>query len=301
MKLSDVIMGAPSPYDYGRPRGRFAPSPSGRMHLGNIYAALMSYLSVKTRGGEWVLRIEDNDPQRSKREYADLIMDDLSWLGMSWDDGPYYQSERTPIYEAYFSQLESMGVLYPCHCTRAELRAPHASDLHSPYSGKCRPAMPLTELPHSPANVRVRTDHVAPVSDIIRFDDALLGPQEISVAAQFGDFVIRRRDGAWAYQFAVTIDDSLMNITEVVRGDDLLTSTAPQIYLTRLLGISTPGRYVHLPLLRNDAGQRLSKRDCSLSMDQLRLRHSPRDIIAMICRGAGLHPDTVLQYLSLPG
>lgn len=292
-------MGSPSSCSLGRPRGRFAPSPSGRMHLGNIYAALMSFLSVKSRGGEWILRIEDNDPQRSKRDYADWIMDDLSWLGMVWDDGPYYQSERTVIYEEYFSCLESSGLLYPCSCTRAELRAPHASDLHSPYNGKCRPVSRVAVIPQTPANIRVRTDVEAAGDSIICFTDAFHGPQKISVADVFGDFVVRRRDGAWAYQFAVTIDDSLMNITEVVRGDDLLTSTAPQLYLTRLLGIRAPERFVHLPLLRNESGQRLSKRDGSLSMEYLRLHNTPQDIIAMICRGAGLDVDKVLTFLSI--
>ncbi len=296
--LSDVIIGAPSGATV-RPRGRFAPSPSGRMHLGNIYAALMSYLSVKSRGGEWILRIEDNDPQRSKREYADRIMDDLHWLGMEWDEGPYYQSERDGIYTEYFSRLESMRMLYPCNCTRAELRAPHASDLHSPYSGKCRPASLLTALPAVPANIRVRTDSASGDDGIICFDDEIRGRQKINVAEEFGDFVVRRRDGAWAYQFAVTIDDSLMNITEVVRGDDLLTSTAPQLYLMRMLGLRAPDRFIHLPLLRNDSGQRLSKRDGSLSMEQLRLRHTPQDVIAMICRGAGLDTEIALSFLSI--
>lgn len=284
-------------------RGRFAPSPTGRMHLGNIVAALLSYLSVKSKGGKWVLRIEDIDPQRSKQHYADMLMDDLRWLGLQWDEGPYYQSRRGDIYQEQLARLCERRIVYPCRCTRAELmasQAPHESDGHIVYSGKCRPASLSGELPLAGETLRLMVPPYPGVTDsdggLITFRDDLCGPQSVSLHDHCGDFIVRRRDGAWAYQFAVAIDDALMGITEVVRGEDLLLSTAQQLYVMQQLGLTSPRHYIHFPLVRNNAGIRLSKRDQSLSMEHLRRSSSPQDVIAMAAEAAAL-PQTLLQPL----
>lgn len=273
------------------------------MHLGNIVAALLSYLSVKSKGGKWVLRIEDIDPQRSKQHYADMLMDDLRWLGLQWDEGPYYQSRRGDIYQEQLARLCERGIVYPCHCTRAELmasQAPHESDGHIVYSGKCRPASLSGEIPLIGETLRLMVPPYPGVTDsdggLITFRDDLCGPQSVSLHDHCGDFIVRRRDGAWAYQFAVAIDDALMGITEVVRGEDLLLSTAQQLYVMLQLGLTPPRHYIHFPLVRNNAGIRLSKRDQSLSMEYLRRSYSPQEVIAMAAEAAAL-PQTLLQPL----
>lgn len=266
------------------------------MHLGNIYAALMSFLSARQKGGRWYLRIEDIDTQRSHREYALQIMDDLAWLGLKWDGEPVFQSERSDIYLHYLEELSKRGLLYPCHCTRAALMAssaPHASDGTRPYAGTCRPALPCFNAASLHQTLRLLIDDHA----IVEFDDTICGHMAVKPAVTTGDFVVRRRDGAWAYQFAVAIDDALMGITDVVRGYDLLLSTAPQRYLQQLLGLGMPSTYTHIPLLTNADGQRLSKRDSSLAMDVLRSKFSPRDLIVHICRLAKLEPEHVLTQM----
>lgn len=278
-------------------KGRFAPSPTGRMHLGNVYAALMSWLDARKAGGKWVLRIEDLDPQRSKMEYARLLEDDLHWLGLDWDEGgvdgigpngPYCQSQRGDIYEHYCQQLADMGLLYKCRCTRADImasQAPHESDGRVVYSGRCRPgAEPPFALQDGPGSSRLYVPDRQ-----IEFVDGTYGPQSVNLREHCGDFVVRRADGAWAYQFAVVIDDALMGITRVVRGADLLLSTAQQLYIYELLGLPAPS-FAHLPLVCNSAGQRLSKRDQSMSMAELRQRHSPAEVIGMAAHIAGLIP-----------
>lgn len=273
------------------------------MHLGNIVAALLSYLSVKSKGGKWVLRIEDIDPQRSKQHYADMLMDDLRWLGLQWDEGPYYQSRRGDIYQEQLARLCERRIVYPCRCTRAELmasQAPHESDGHIVYSGKCRPASLSGEIPLIGETLRLMVPPYPGVTDsdggLITFRDDLCGPQSVSLHDHCGDFIVRRRDGAWAYQFAVAIDDALMGITEVVRGEDLLLSTAQQLYVIQQLGLTSPRHYIHFPLVRNNAGIRLSKRDQSLSMEHLRRSYSPQEVIAMAAEAAAL-PQTLLQPL----
>lgn len=268
------------------PKGRFAPSPTGRMHLGNVFSALLSWLSIKSQGGSWLLRIEDIDPQRSHREYADLIMDDLEWLGLTWDEGPFFQSERGDIYEHELQKLDRLGLTYPCYCTRADIlatQAPHESDGRVVYKGTCRNLVPDT---HSgPAALRVRVPDEGNAN--VTFTDGHYGTQTVDLATQCGDFIVRRKDGAWAYQLAVVVDDALMGIDEVVRGRDLLLSSPQQIYLARLLGFRPP-RFVHLPLLCNTAGQRLSKRDRSLDMEALRSRHTAKEIVGLLAFEAGL-------------
>lgn len=270
------------------------------MHLGNIFTALISWLSVKSKGGCWILRIEDLDPQRSRYEYARQTEDDLQWLGLPWDKGgldgtqeggPFRQSLRNDIYNTQLERLYRTGLTYPCTCTRADLRAtqaPHSSDGRTIYTGKCRPAsLPFYNnhnitFPHA-------TRIFVPDTEIL-FNDLNYGVQRINPAQECGDFVLRRADGAWAYQFAVVADDALMGVTEVVRGADLLASAAQQIYLFNLLGFRPP-QFMHVPLVCNREGVRLSKRDSSLSMESLRKRYTAGRIIGTLACLAGIIPE----------
>lgn len=276
--------------------GRFAPSPTGRMHLGNVFAALLSWLSARSRGGRWLLRIEDLDAGRSRQEYAGQIMDDLEWLGLTWDGEPVYQSQRSDVYEHYFHQLENQGWTYPCYCTRADLlatQAPHESDGRVVYPGTCRQKPPQD----GPSATRLITP-----DETMTITDGHYGNYSVNLAHQVGDFIVRRRDGAWAYQLAVVIDDALMGITEVVRGRDLLLSSPQQLYIANLLDLPSP-RFAHIPLLCNTAGQRLSKRDLSLDMGTLRTHHTPADITGMLAWLAGLTsqpvPQSAAEFLPL--
>ncbi len=286
-------------------KGRFAPSPTGRMHLGNVFAALMSWLSVKSQGGEWVLRIEDIDPQRSKQQWADWLMDDLEWLGLEWDEGPYYQSRRGEIYEEHLQKLIQKGMIYPCHCTRADImatQAPHESDGRVVYKGTCRPKDKLIIDNVQLAITALRMRVPQGTNAIVSFTDGHYGEQSVNLERECGDFIVRRRDGAWAYQLAVVVDDALMGVTEVVRGRDLLLSAPQQIYLAHELGFDAP-RFSHVPLLCNAAGQRLSKRDQGLDLEALRQRHTAREIIGELAHFAGLiaepQPITAQELLPL--
>lgn len=266
-------------------KGRFAPSPTGRMHLGNVFSALLSWLSAKSRGGEWLLRIEDIDPERSKQAYADLLMNDLEWLGLTWDGEPVYQSKRSDIYEHYFQLLQKENYTYSCYCTRNDIlatQAPHESDGRVVYKGTCR------FLPPQPDKVAA-TRLIVPDEEIV-FSDGHYGCQSVNLAKQVGDFIIRRKDGAWAYQLVVVVDDALMGVSEVVRGRDLLLSSPQQMYLARLLGFPEPS-FTHIPLLCNKAGQRLSKRDASLDINSLRSKYTSAEIIGMLAYTAGLIPE----------
>ena len=219
------------------------------MHLGNVFCALLSWLSAKSKGGEWVLRIEDLDPQRSKRDYALLLMDDLQWLGLPWDGEPVWQSQRGDIYEEYLQHLTNMGLTYPCYCTRADImatQAPHETDGRVVYKGTCRPSAPSPLTPHrSPLTVsrsplEATTRLIVP-DCTIPFTDGHYGNHDINLAEHCGDYVIRRKDGAWAYQLAVVVDDALMGVTEIVRGRDLLLSSPQQIHLRELLFLKRKG------------------------------------------------------------
>lgn len=268
--------------------GRFAPSPTGRMHLGNVFSALLSWLSARAQGGTWLLRIEDIDPQRSRHEYADMLMDDLQWLGLEWDGKPCWQSQRGDIYARYLQQLTEAGLIYPCYCTRADIlatQAPHESDGRVVYKGTCRNLPPGARK--GPAALRMKVPDEG--RGIVTFTDGHYGTHTVDLTTQCGDFIVRRKDGAWAYQLAVVVDDSLMGINEVVRGRDLLLSSPQQIYLAQQLGF-TPPSFTHLPLLCNTAGQRLSKRDKSLDMGSLRQRFKPNQIIGLLAHAAGLQP-----------
>lgn len=266
--------------------GRFAPSPTGRMHLGNIFAAVISWADAKSRGGRWILRHEDLDPQRSRREYALQIEDDLRWLGLEPDDTPEYQSERHELYGQMLARLRATGLTYPCTCTRADIlatQAPHQCDGRVIYGGRCRPAS-LPSFAPEPA-VRHSVRLYVPDREII-FTDVLYGLQRVNLARECGDFIVRRADGAWAYQLAVVTDDALMGVNRVVRGSDLLLSAAQQIYLYGLLGLPVP-EFMHIPLLCNAAGRRLSKRDSSLAMDSLRRDFTPQSLLGHIAVLAG--------------
>ena len=275
-------------------RGRFAPSPTGRMHLGNVYAALLSWLSAKSKGGEWVLRIEDIDPGRSRQEFADRIMDDLEWLGLIWDGEVTYQSKRQDIYEHYFELLQKENLLYPCFCTRADLlatQAPHESDGRVVYKGTCRDLNPADYPQDTSPAWRMRVP-----DETKETTDGHYGTYRVHLPTEIGDFIVRRKDGAFAYQLVVVVDDLLMGITEVVRGRDLLLSTPQQLFMARTLRnldtekIFPEVRYIHFPLLINEAGQRLSKRDKSLDMGVLREQHSAKEIIGFIAHLAGITP-----------
>lgn len=277
--------------------GRFAPSPSGRMHLGNIFAALMSYGSAKSRGGRWLLRIEDLDRQRCRREYSEQIVDDLRWIGLTADEGagaapegpsgPYYQSERDGIYAEAFEALRGKGLLYECFCRRQDLTAasaPHASDGHTIYARTClglsegeKAALRETR---SPAWRLRLPDEESVVMD------RHYGEQRANLARDRGDIIVRRGDGNFAYQLAVVTDDALMGVTEVVRARDLLSASHEQAYLLRVLGHPTP-RYCHFPLLTAPDGSRLSKRERSLAMDRIRERLRPRELVGLMGYLAG--------------
>lgn len=269
-------------------RSRFAPSPTGRMHLGNVFCALLSWLTARSQGGEWLLRIEDIDPQRSKREYALQLMDDLMWLGLEWDGEVVWQSQRGDIYEHYLEKLKEQNLTYPCYCTRADImatQAPHETDGRIVYAGTCREILQVKR--HGIDNRKGATRVIVP-DEIIKFTDGLYGEQGVNLAKHCGDFVVRRADGAWAYQLAVVVDDALMGITDIVRGNDLLLSTPQQIYLYRCLGFDVP-HFIHHPLLCNEAGQRLCKRDKSLDMGVMREQHSAEEIIGKLAHFMGLN------------
>ena len=266
--------------------GRFAPSPSGRMHLGNALSAMLAWLSAKHQGGEILLRIEDLDPARSKAEYAQGIMDDFRWLGLLWDRRATDQSRRGEAYAAALRQLEQMNLIYPCYCSRDQLHAasaPHASDGRVIYAGTCRNLTPdqravMTKKP----SLRIRL----PDREIF-FRDGLQGDVRMNLQREFGDIILRRADGVAAYQLAVVVDDGTEGVTEVVRGRDLLSSTPVQLYLYELLGL-TPPRFYHVPMLLAPDGRRLSKRDRDLDFGYLRQHFSPEEIIGLLGHLAGL-------------
>ncbi len=269
--------------------GRFAPSPTGRMHLGNVFCALLSWLSAKSKGGKWRLRIEDIDPGRSRRDYAMQLMDDLQWLGLPWDGDVVWQSDRGSIYEHYLCLLKDAGLTYPCFCSRADImatQAPHETDGRIVYAGTCRGRILDETDKKTPAAVRFTVP-----DEVIAFVDGHYGEQQVNLAKHCGDYILRRKDGAWAYQLAVVVDDALMGITEIVRGRDLLLSTPQQIHLYRTLGFKEP-RFFHHPLLVNADGQRLCKRDRSLDLSVLRQKHkNPDEIVGFLAYLAGILPS----------
>ena len=273
--------------------GRFAPSPTGRMHLGNIFTALLAWLSVRSQGGRMLLRIEDLDPQRSRAAYAEQLRRDLGWLGLDWDGEMPPQSTRSPVYAAHFAKLEEQGLIYPCYCSRSELHdasAPHASDGTLLYAGTCRN---LTDAQRA-AKTKTPCWRVAVPDEDVSFTDGLQGAYTQNLARACGDFIVRRADGVYAYQLAVVTDDAQAGVTQVVRGSDLLSSTPRQIWLQRQLGFPEPG-YYHVPLLVAPDGRRLSKREKDLDMGALRNRYTPEQLLGMLAHACGLlsHSESV--------
>jgi glutamyl-tRNA synthetase len=267
------------------------------MHLGNAWTALLAWLDIRKLGGTMVLRMEDLDPDRCRAHFAEGLLEDLCWLGLDWDEGPdrpgdfspYNQSERFDLYLAAFEEFVRQGLVYPCFCSRAQLRsaasvvsAPHAGEMEPVYSGRCAQFSPQEQsdvmAAKRQAAYRLR---VGPAE--IAFVDLLFGPQRQALQQSCGDFVIRRSDGVYAYQLAVVVDDAAMGITRILRGADLLASTPRQIYLWQLLGFQPPD-FIHVPLLLGTDGSRLSKRQGSLAIAAL--------------RQAGVRPEQVIGHLA---
>jgi glutamyl-tRNA synthetase len=273
-------------------RGRFAPTPSGMLHIGNARTALLAWLQVRQAGGQFLLRMEDIDRPRSRADVAEAILADLRWLGLHWDEGPdvggsvgpYTQSERTALYQEALDRLESQGLVYPCFCSRAELQAiasaPHGLASEGPaYPGTCRgltPAERAVKAQTKQPSLRFRMP-----DEPTAFTDLVQGAQSFPGGAG-GDFVIKRADGIWGYQLAVVVDDGLMGITDVLRGADLLDSTPRQIRLFEALELPVP-RFAHVPLLLGPDGARLAKRHGAVSVASM--------------RAAGTAPERVIGYL----
>ncbi len=268
------------------PVGRFAPTPSGRMHLGNVFAGMLAWLSVRSRNGEMVLRMEDLDTQRTSRELAKVLRSVLNWLGLTWDRETPAQSQRTAAYDGYFEILQEKGLLYPCYCTRSQLHSPNApplSDGTYVYPGTCRN---LTEQKRAAFN-RAPAWRVRVNEKLWTVHDKVQGTSQWNLATDCGDMVVRRADGVYVYQLAVTVDDGEAGVTEVVRGMDLLSSAPRQMYLQELFGFPHP-EYAHVPMLVAPDGRRLSKRDKDLDLGELRKYLKPEQLIGALAYSSGL-------------
>jgi glutamyl-Q tRNA(Asp) synthetase len=243
-------------------RGRFAPSPTGPLHFGSMVAAVGSFLQAKSRGGEWLVRMEDLDPPRVMPGAADEILRALEAFGLHWDGAVMYQSCRHGVYEAALKMLERLDAIYPCACSRREIADSSVSGVDGPvYPGTCRAGLPAGRAPRA---WRVRVNGRA-----IEFVDAVQGRMVRDLAADFGDFVVRRADGYFAYQLAVVVDDAEQGITEIVRGADLIESTPRQMHLQNLLGLPTPD-YLHLPVALSKQREKLSKQTFAAPLDPAR-------------------------------
>lgn len=243
--------------------GRFAPSPTGPLHAGSLVAAMASYLDARAHGGTWLVRIEDIDETRTVAGAAEAILQTLAALGMQWDGEVVWQSRRKDLYQSAFERLA--GQAYPCGCTRREIadsRIGVASDGAAVYPGTCRHGLAPGRLPRA---WRLRVPESG--NDLVSFNDAWVGPVSQHLASEVGDFVLKRADGFWAYQLTVVVDDAEQGVTHVVRGIDLLDSTARQIYLQRLLGLPMP-QYLHVPVVTNEAGEKLSKQTGARELDR---------------------------------
>ncbi|GAB7079736.1 tRNA glutamyl-Q(34) synthetase GluQRS [Megalodesulfovibrio paquesii] len=254
------------------------------MHLGNAWAFLLAWLAARRRGGRVILRMEDIDTVRSRPEFADQLQRDLTWLGLDWDEGPHFQSQRLDRYHAALNSLAARGLIYPCYCTRKELRglasAPHVGEAGPVYPGTCRGLSPA-ECAAREAEGRRPALRLHCPEQPVTFTDLQRGQIRIA-PARLGDVALRRSDGVWAYQLAVVVDDLAMGVTQIVRGVDLLESTPWQVLLCQLLGGATP-QYLHVPLLVDPAGERLAKRHGSLELAAL--------------REAGVRPEAITGWL----
>ena len=275
--------------------GRFAPTPSGRMHLGNLFSALLAWLDARHEGGKLILRIEDLDTQRTSPDYARQLMDDLCWLGLDWDEGgltpEYMQSCRTALYEDAFHVLERQGLVYPCYCSRTQrmaASAPHREDGAVVYDGKCYHLSRSERQALEAAGRRPAWRLHCPDLDVT-VEDGNCGTYIENLARDCGDFIIRRSDGVFAYQLAVVVDDARMGVNRVVRGRDLLCSAPRQAWLHGLLGCPPP-QFFHVPLLLAPDGRRLAKRDRDLDMGALRARFTPEELVGLLAFWAGLQP-----------
>ena len=300
--------------------GRFAPTPTGHLHLGNARTALLAWLAARRQGLRNVLRVEDLDPKAIPSGCLEGQYTDLDWLGLIYDEGPrvggpvgpYRQSERFHLYDGVLEQLNQMGLLYPCWCSRKEIQmalvAPHAGDEGPVYPGTCRPTVPatLTDLNALPTrrdrrpalriNTQAAMDHLG--MRLVEFDDLIAGPQRFDVIRQMGDFVVRRVDGVAAYQIACSWDDVAMNCTLVLRGSDLLPSTARQWLLLTLLGQELPN-YAHTGLVMNRDGARLAKRDGAIALHQLRADGvSAEKVVTYLAEISGLPATSNLDDLT---
>ena len=253
------------------------------MHLGNVFAALIAWASVRSRDGEMVLRMEDLDTQRTSGEFGEILRQDLAWLGLDYDRETPPQSWRSQVYDRYFEMLRERGLLYGCYCTRSQLHsvnAPHLSDGTYVYPGTCRN---LTEPPTG----RKPAWRVMVPDKLWQFSDRVQGEYSLNLATDCGDMVVRRADGVYVYQLAVTVDDGEAGVTEVVRGMDLLSSAPRQMYLQELFGFPHP-EYGHVPMLLAPDGRRLSKRDRDLDLGELRKHVSAETLIGTLAFSAGL-------------
>lgn len=269
------------------PVGRFAPTPSGELHAGNILCAMLSYLSAKAQGGKFLVRIEDLDSVRCPRSTGERMLDMLAQLGFVGDEAPLWQSEREEVYRAKENVLRRSARIYPCFCTRAELHAAHAprlSDGGVVYAGTCK-HLTDTEIANKEKTRKPCMRIEVPDTDV-SFCDGIAGEYAQNLQTECGDFILRRSDGVYAYQLAVSADDGESGVTEVVRGNDLLSSTPRQIWLMQLLGYRVP-TYYHIPLVCDHDGRKLSKSEGD-GMAHLLNRHSPRRILGALAYAAGI-------------
>lgn len=277
-------------------RGRFAPSPSGRLHVGNMLSSLLAWLDARALGGEMLFRLEDLDPDRSSYEKALYMADDLQWLGLDWDlgwngkkDDLYAQSCRTELYQSAFHDFEAKGLVYPCFCSRAQrlaASAPHPGEMQDAGCACIRLSADerKTLLSEKKYSYRVHVDNRK-----IQFIDDHYGPQSFTMHTGQDDFIVRRADGIFAYQLAVSYDDAVMGVTRVVRANDLLDSSPKQIWLIEQMGYEAP-TYCHAPLLEVDGGRKMSKRNGDLCMLELRKTHTPQQLCGKLAYLAGLLP-----------
>jgi glutamyl-tRNA synthetase len=285
-------------------RGRYAPSPTGALHLGNLRTGLLAWLFARAGGGAFILRIEDLDMPRVRPGAAAQLLEDLRWLGLDWDEGPdvggalgpYCQSQRAALYDAALGRLRARGALYPCYCSRAELAqlasAPHegdgAGEAPAAYPGTCRTLSARQRQAHEASGRRPSLRFRAPEQPIT-FQDAIAGTVSEVVASAVGDFVVRRSDGVVAYQLAVVVDDALMGVTQVVRGHDLLSSTARQLALFEALGWPRPVEYAHVPLALDARGTRMAKREASFGVAGARaMGLTARQVTGALAASCGL-------------
>ncbi len=271
-----------------RVTGRFAPTPSGRLHLGNLLCCLLAYLSVRQKDGRFLLRIEDLDIPRCPKRLSLQAIEDLSWFGFRWDEEPLWQSGRTAVYQQHLDALAQKGLIYPCFCTRAQLMAsvaPNLGDTQVIYQRTCAnltgEEIETLSKNRSPA-MRLRV----PDEDV-SFTDGMYGEQTENLARDCGDFILRRSDGLFGYQLAVVADDALSGVNEVVRGRDILSATPRQIYLLRQLGYPVP-EYIHIPLLMDWEGRRLAKRDKDLDLSALSKRFTAEELLGKLAYSAGI-------------